>query len=272
VACGSRTTLSGHLRRHRHYSSPFIFIPRGREGRVIQTAREKGLVMSEELKQQREQEGVIVPAAKRGALTNGGGSLARSYSNSTEATGGDGTPCKFDPKSGEYVTKDGERLPAGEYVVPYPEIRTGWIRFFEKGTPPERLQGKPFDGFVPEPRPEVPESEWKTGLNGEPEHPWAFQILVPLIHIETQAPFGFQTVSWSGRKAADSLIRACIRMEETEPGYWPVIKLGVSERKGSEGRISYKAPRFDRVGKVRGDDISTATTSVADDLNDEVPF
>src|SRR5262245_1067846 len=224
-----------------------------------------------ELKQQRETEGAIIPAAKR-TIVNGGGSKARGYANSTEATGSDGTPCKFDPKTGKYVTKDGEQLPPGGYAIPYPEIRTGWIRFFEKGTPPERLQGKPFEGFVPEPRPHVDESEWKTGLNGEPEHPWSFQILIPLLHVETQAPFVFQTVSWSGRRAADSLIRSCIRMEEVEPDFYPIIKLGVADRKGSDGRIAYKAPSFDRIGKVAKDDMATATTSVSGDLDDKIPF
>jgi hypothetical protein len=229
--------------------------------------------MSEELKQQREQEGAIIPAAKR-ALVNGGESPVAGYL-STHAVGVDGAPMKFNPKTGEFVDLDGEAVPAGEYVGVYDMIRGGFIKFDGEGNPPKREQGYLFQGYVPPPRSDLgdaDETKWENGLNGQPQDPWQFQLLLPLQHVESGKLFVFQTTSWSGRRAVDQLISACARMQKSEPEHYPVVRLGSADRKGSEGRISYKAPTFARVGKALKSDTSVASTSLADDLNDTIPF
>jgi hypothetical protein len=229
--------------------------------------------MSEELKQQRATEGAIIPAAKR-ALVNGGASPVAGYL-STHAVGVDGAPMKFNPKTGQFVDLDDEVVPAGEYIAVYDMIRGGFIKFSGEGVPPERVQGYLFQGFVPPPRAELGDTDetlWENGLNGQPADPWQFQLLLPLQHAESGKLFVFQTTSWSGRRAVDGLISACARMLKSEPDHYPIVRLGSADRKGSEGRISYKAPTFARVGKALKSDASVASTSLADDLNDTIPF
>jgi len=100
-----------------------------------------------ELKQQREQQGVIVPAGKA-ALANGGSPVSAYLA--AHGVGMSGTFFKF-AKDGRFrKSTDDEEVPEGtQFVVIYDQIQGGWIKFMGKGNPPERKQGNIFDGFVP---------------------------------------------------------------------------------------------------------------------------
>jgi hypothetical protein len=139
--------------------------------------------MDESLKQQREQQGVIVPAAKSSALTMNGSSPVGSYL-AQHGVGTGGVFIKF-AKDGVYRKQaDDAQIPSGtEVAVVYEEIRVGWIKFLEKGQQPERKMGPVFSGFVPPPREELgdlDEGHWEIGLSGKPTDPWQFQVLVPM--------------------------------------------------------------------------------------------
>src|SRR5262245_52030114 len=70
----------------------------------------------------------------------------------TEFAGGGGaTFFKF--TKGSYATRDGQPIPCGtEFIVPYPAILVGWIKFNGEGNKPTRHMGKLFEGFLPPPR------------------------------------------------------------------------------------------------------------------------
>jgi len=173
--------------------------------------------MSEALKQQREQQGAIVPASKR-ALTNGGSPVSAYLS--AHGVGMAGTFFKF-AKDGKFrKTSDDEEIPEGtEFVVIYDQIQGGWIKFMGKGNPPERRMGNLFDGFVPPNREslgDTDENEWEMGVSGKRADPWQFQLLLPLQSVEGGELFVFNTSSITGRRAVDNLIAACGRMQKTE--------------------------------------------------------
>ena len=227
-----------------------------------------------ELQQQREQEGAIVPASKR-ALANGGSPVSAYLA--AHGVGMSGTFFKF-AKDGKFrKTSDDEEIPEGtQLVVIYDQIQGGWIKFMGKGNQPERRQGNLFDGFVPPDREslgDTDESEWEVGLSGKPADPWQFQLLLPLQHAETNELYVFNTSSITGRRAVDNLIQACSRMQRAEPDVYPVIKLRISGFEHRDERIGWiKTPAFERVGKAPKADLTVVTTSVAGDMNDEIPF
>ena len=133
-----------------------------------------------DLKQQRQQEGVIVPAGRR-ALANGGSSVSGYLS--AHGVGMSGTFFKFDGKEKKFVKSvDGEEIAEGkQFVVMYDQIQSGWIKFQGKGGPPVRKQGPIFEGYVPPARETLgytDESEWETGLSGKPADPWQFQNVI----------------------------------------------------------------------------------------------
>jgi len=230
--------------------------------------------MSEALKQQREQQGVIVPAGKA-ALTNGSSPVSAYLA--AHGVGMNGTYFKFG-KDGKFVkASDDEEIPEEtELVVIYDQIQGGWVKFMGKGNPPERKQGPLFAGFVPPPREELgdtDQSKWEVGLSGKPADPWQFQLLLPLQDIKTGELFIFQTTSRTGRRAADRLIQSCARMMTTEPDVYPVIKLRISGFDHRDERVGWvKVPAFERVGKALKANTTMADTSLAGDLNDEMPF
>jgi len=139
-----------------------------------------------ELKQQREQEGAIVPQSKR-ALANGGSPVAAYLA--AHGVGMSGTFFKF-AKDGKFrKTSDEEEIPEGtEFVVAYDSIQAGWIKFNGKGVAPDRHMGAIFDGYQPPNRQslgDTDESQWETDLSGRPSDPWQHQMLVPLQNAET---------------------------------------------------------------------------------------
>jgi hypothetical protein len=88
--------------------------------------------MSEALKQQREQQGAIVPVNKAPLATNGGSSPAAAYL-AAHGVGMTGTFFKF-AKDGVFrKTSDDEELEEGAtFRLIYDQIQTGWIKFMGK--------------------------------------------------------------------------------------------------------------------------------------------
>ena len=110
-------------------------------------------------------------------------------------------------------------------------------------------------------------------MTGRPADPWQFQVLMPMQRVEDGELFVFQTGSITGRRACDNLISACIRMQASEPDYYPVIKLRVSGFQHRNERIGWvKTPAFERVGKSLKADATVTQTSLEADLNDDVPW
>jgi hypothetical protein len=103
--------------------------------------------MSEALKQQREQQGVIVPAAKNNVVQlNTGMSYLAKHSTA-------GIPLRFN-KDGKFIlpTEGDKELPEGtQLAVIWDQARAGYQRFGDKGEKPQFKLGLIF-GAAPPPR------------------------------------------------------------------------------------------------------------------------
>jgi hypothetical protein len=228
--------------------------------------------MSEALKQQRAEQGVIVPAAKAGAnvieLNTGMNYLAKHSST--------GIPVRFS-KDGKFIlpTEGDKELSEGStYAVVWDQARGGFQKFGGKGERPEYRVALIFGGKPPE-KDELPDrdpSQWPiSDLTGEKEDPWREVIMVPLHSTEDGQVYVFSTMSVTGLRAASNLLGQSARMAAKDSDHYPVIKLrcGGYEHK----RFGWvKVPGFERVGKAPKSEITAAVTSLAGDLDDEIPF
>jgi len=227
------------------------------------------------LKEQRKEEGAIIPLDKRG-MVNGGASPASAYL-SRHGVGVLGTFIKFG-KNGTYQKQvDDTPIPSGtECVVVYDQIRAGWIKFQGKGMQPILKMGLVFDGFNPVEREDLDDqdqSSWEIGLSGQPQDPWQMQVLLPLQDTKSGELLIFGTTSKTGRAACDNLISLCMRMQRSESDYYPVIRLDVGSFEHRDTRIGkILKPQFTRIGRAPKADVTLAATDAADDFQDEIPF
>jgi hypothetical protein len=189
--------------------------------------------------------------------------------------GGSGVLFKFAKDQRFRRVDDGEEIPLGtQFTVVYDQM-VGWIKFNGKGEPPERKMGALFQGFLPPPREELGDDDqslWEVGLSGKAADPWQQQILLPL-QAEDGELFIFGTTSITGRRAVGRVIDECRKMLRREPNDYPVIKLALSSFQHREERIGrVTVPAFVRVGKTPKTGMAAIDTSIAADMNDEVPF
>jgi hypothetical protein len=228
--------------------------------------------VTEALKQQRQEQGVIVPAAKSTSalapINSGMGYLAKHASS--------GTVLRFS-KDGKFVkpTEGDEEVPEGtQLAVIWDQARGGYQRFRGKGERPELKIGLVFGGKPPE-RDELgdnDEAQWPiSDMTGKPEDPWREILMVPLQSIEDGAVYVFSTMSITGLRAVSNLLTQSARLAAKEPDHYPVFALrcgGYEHKKFGWVRV----PAFERVGKTPKADITAALTSLADDMNDQVPW
>jgi hypothetical protein len=228
-----------------------------------------------EVKQQWKDQGAVVPMAKTALGMNGSSPVANYLAQ--HGVGTSGVFIKF-AKDGVYRKQsDDAQIPTGtEVAVVYDEIRIGWIKFGEKGQPPERKMGPAFAGFLPPAREELgdtDEAQWEVGLSGKPTDPWQFQVMVPMHDTKNGEMYIFGTTSITGRRECDKLIAACARMQKSEADFYPVVKLDVSGFEHRDSRIGWvRTPCFTRIGKAPKSDASAAQTSLGDNLDDEMPW
>jgi hypothetical protein len=233
--------------------------------------RKREVEMSETLKQQRAEQGVIVPLAKTGVAPqlNAGMSYLTKYAST-------GIPMRFN-KEGRFVlpTEGGKELPEGaEFAVIWDQARGGYQRFGEKGERPEYRVALIFGGKPPE-RNELPNndpSQWPVSdFSGEQEDPWREVQMVPLQSIDDGQVFVFSTMSVTGLRAVSNLLHQSARMAAKDGDHYPVVKI----RCGGYEHKKYgwvKVPGFERTGKAPKSDITAAVTSIAGDLDDQIPF
>jgi hypothetical protein len=180
----------------------------------------------------------------------------------------DGTFCTADDT--EPVSDD------ADFIALCDETLVGWIKFGEDGTPPTKIMGLLYDGFVMPSRGSLgdnDESEWPAGLSGQPADPWLHQMNLVLQHAETKELFTFSTTSSTGRRAVGNLLRHYNRMQKTNSGEVPVVKLkagGFNHRDTRVGWVS--TPVFAVVGRAPRDSAAKPDTSIEADMSDEIPF
>jgi hypothetical protein len=182
-------------------------------------------------------------------------------------------------KDGQFVTADDSEPidEAAEFVALCDEVLVGWIKFHKDGeTPPDRVQGMLYDGFKMPPRAtlgDVDEAQWADGLSGKPEDPWKHQMCLVLQHVETRELFTFVTTSDTGRRSVGSLLRHYDRMRRAGADEVPVVRLRVGGFNHRDPRVGWvPTPMFAIVGRAPRDSAAKPDTSIAADLQDEIPY
>jgi hypothetical protein len=181
-------------------------------------------------------------------------------------------------KEGAFATRDdGEPIsPDIDFIALCDETLIGWIKFNDDDTPPERVQGLLYEGFVMPPREELGDmdvGQWPAGLSGEPVDPWQHQINLVLQHADTKEMFTFSTSSMTGRRAVGNLLHHYDRMRRLHPDELPVVRLRAGGFQHKDERIGFvPTPVFCVVGRAPRDSAAKPDTSLKADLNDEIGF
>jgi hypothetical protein len=183
---------------------------------------------------------------------------------------------KFSKEGKFTITETEEELsPDEDFVALCDETLIGWIRFRDDGEPPDRHQGLLYNGFVMPPRAslgDLDERNWPEGLSGAPADPWQHQICLVLQEPKTQALYTFVTSSQTGRRAVGNLLRHYDRMQRTDKDSYPVVRLKPSGFNHKDERVGWvHTPSFAVVGRTPKNSAAVPDTSVAADLNDEIP-
>ena len=180
-------------------------------------------------------------------------------------------------KEGAFTTADdGEAVPETvDFLALVDEIAIGWIKFSgDDAVPPTRVMGLLYSDFVMPSRAvlgDADEAQWGPGVDGNLEDPWKHQVLVPLQNAETKEFFTFGTTSITGRRSCGNLIKHFDRMQKTNPGEVPVVRLKAAGY--NHEKFGWVAtPQFAIVGHVSRDDAAKPDTSAAGDMNDQIPF
>jgi hypothetical protein len=165
---------------------------------------------------------------------------------------------------------------AAEFLALADETLCGWIRFRGDDTPPDRVQGLLYDGFIPPAREtlgDTDQAQWEPGLSGAPEDPWHHQICLVLQNIETKELYTFATTSQTGRRAVGNLLKHYDRMQRTNAGEVPVVRLKSGGFNHRDDRIGWvPVPVFAVVGRAPRDSAVKPDTDVAADLNDQIAW
>ena len=94
-----------------------------------------------------------------------------------------------------------------------------------------------------------------------------------LQHTQTRELYTFVTTSVTGRTSVANLCRHYNRTRKTHPDELPIVRLrvgGFNSKKPGVGWVS--VPVFAIVGHVSRDSTAAPDSSVAADLNDQIPF
>jgi hypothetical protein len=182
-------------------------------------------------------------------------------------------------KEGNFVTADDGETVSGDadFVALCDQTLIGWIRFHADGeAPPDRVQGLLYSGFVMPDRASLGDADpaqWPIGLSGQPADPWQHQVCIVLQNTKTNELYTFATTSQTGRRAVGHLLRHYDRMPRTNPGELPIVRLRPGGYQHRDDRIGWVAtPTFDIVGRTPRDSAAKPDTSLAADMNDELPL
>jgi hypothetical protein len=182
-------------------------------------------------------------------------------------------------KDNKFVVNDTQEEvgPEVEFIAVCDQTLVGWIKFSsEEDTPPTRVMGLLYGGFVMPPRAELgdlDDSKWTPGLSGMPDDPWKHQIYLVLQNAETKEFFTFVTQSKTGRSAVGTLLRHYERMRKSHPDEYPVVRMQTGGFSHKDERVGWvTTPVFVVRGRAPADSSTRPDTSASGDMNDEIGF
>lgn len=180
-------------------------------------------------------------------------------------------------KEGAFVTHDdGKPVPeSAEFVALCDQTLIGWVKFNGEGEPPDRVMGLFYDGFVMPPVESLPDrdkSQWDLGLDNEPQDPWQHHQYLVLQETKTLELFTFVTSSKTGRRAVGNLLRHYNSTRRLHPDELPVVRLRKGGYEHKNSRVGWvTTPVFVVCGRQSRDSVATPDTSLAANLDDDIP-
>ena len=211
------------------------------------------------------------------AVRNGGGDALSAYLAEVAPATMVGRLIKF--KDGGYITvDDGKPVPEGsEFIVLADATVVGWIRFRGPGESPDRVMGLPFDGFVPPPRTslgDLDKARWEIGLDGEPDDLLETPNGNRLAEHRDPRAFHVQRLECHGEARRRDFVAALSTDEANEPRRAPRDP-PLQRRLQSPGqarRAGSTFPNLIVIGRAPRDSAAKPDTSLAADLDDEIPW
>ena len=174
-------------------------------------------------------------------------------------------------KEGQFVFADTSEIVAesDDFVALVNETLVSYIKFND-GAPPTRIGGLHYQGFVLPPEEELGDTDqrnWPIGLSGKPENPWKHEMLLVLRRPATLELATFATMSKTGRRSVGSLMRHYDRLQISNPGAFPVVRL--KPGKYLDSRYGWvPVPTFVPVGVAGGHSPEVPDTSLKTQMND----
>jgi hypothetical protein len=224
-------------------------------------------------------ENSLVSVHKAGLpAVRGGRSAAQAYYEEVAPVSIVGRMVKFDTKGRRYIATDNDEVipDTEDFVVLADQTLDGYIKFNGKGEPPDRIMGLLYDGFIKPHRDELSDrdpSKWEIGLDGKPSDPWQHHTYLVLQKGDTAELFTFVTSSATGHRAVGNLLRHYDRMQRTNPGELPVVRLKTGGFQHRDDRVGWVAtPVFTVVGRAPKNSAAAPDTSPSSDMDDEIPF
>jgi hypothetical protein len=181
-------------------------------------------------------------------------------------------------KDGQFITSDDDAVISDDvdFTALVDQTLIGWVKFGAEGEAPERHMGLLYDGFVMPPRETLGDNDktkWETGLTGQPQDPWQHHVYLVLQRGDTSELFTFASSSMTGRRAIGTLLRHYDRMQRARSGEYPVIRLKVGGFQHKDDRVGWvKIPVLAVVGRTPKDNAAKPDTSLAADMDDQIPF
>jgi hypothetical protein len=94
-------------------------------------------------------------------------------------------------------------------------------------------------------------TQWEPGLSGAPEDPWHHQVCLVLQNVATKELYTFASTSVTGRRAVGNLLKHYDRMQRTNAGEVPVVRLKSGGFNHRDDRIGWvPVPVFAVVGRA----------------------
>jgi len=182
-----------------------------------------------------------------------------------------GAPVLKYTKDGRFALSESDHVPDGTRCIARVDlIQTGWVKWREN-TVADRRMGAVADSFVPPARDalgDLEEGDWETQPDGSKRDPWQFQMVLPIMRLDTDETFNFTTGSKGGLNAVSKLIRTYGNRLARREGGLPIVELKADFYKHRVyGKIYF--PQFVITSWTDDDE---KPQSVEKDLNDEVPF
>lgn len=175
---------------------------------------------------------------------------------------------------GDDVLREGS-----EYVAHIDQLVRGWVKF-AGGKVVDRIVGKIADGFQPQPRDRLGDTDPKNwpekDADGRPRDPWTLQWFLPLVGVETGEVLTFVSSSKGGATAIKELCAVYGRNDRD--GLLPIVALKTRAYKHPNyGRI--ETPDFSIVGWDGGVAAPAVKLSAQEqsavidaEMDDEIPF